>query len=131
MRMNSEIDVRHVLPTIRTPTLVIHRAGDTRVNVEAGRHIAANVHGARYIELPGQDHVLWADDVDIVADAMEEFLTGSRAEIEPDRVPCHGPIHGHRRLYQKSFRTRRPTMARASRPARPDAPPGNRPVSRA
>jgi pimeloyl-ACP methyl ester carboxylesterase len=86
MRMNSEIDVRHVLPTIRTSTLVIHRAGDTRVNVEAGRHIAANIPGARYVELPGQDHVLWADDVDTVADAMEEFLTGSRSEIEPDRV---------------------------------------------
>ena len=86
MRMNTEIDVRHVLPAIRTPTLVMHREGDTRVNVEGGRAIAANIQDARYIELPGIDHLLWAGDVDTVADHMEEFLTGSRSSVEPDRV---------------------------------------------
>ena len=86
MRHNSEIDVRHLLPTIRTPTLVLHRVGDTRVNVEGARLIAAKIPGAKYVELPGVDHLLWAADVDQVADEMEEFLTGSRAEIEPDRI---------------------------------------------
>jgi class 3 adenylate cyclase len=86
MRMNSEIDVRHVLPTIRTPTLVLHRSGDTRVSVEGGRHLAANIPGAKYVELPGVDHVLWAGDVDRIADEMQEFLTGSRAELEADRI---------------------------------------------
>jgi class 3 adenylate cyclase len=86
LRMNSEIDVRDVLPTIRTPTLVLHRSGDTRVSVEAGRHLAANICGAKYVGLPGEDHLLWAGDVDSIADEMQEFLTGSRVEVEPDRI---------------------------------------------
>jgi class 3 adenylate cyclase len=86
MRMNSGIDVRHVLPAIRTPTLVLHRAGETRVRVESGRYLAANIPGARYVELPGEDHAPWAGDVDRIADEMEIFLTGSRADIEPDRI---------------------------------------------
>jgi class 3 adenylate cyclase len=86
MRMNTEIDVRHVLPIIRTPTLVLHRVGDTRVKVEGGRNIAQEIKGSRYLELPGHDHLLWAGDVDAAADAIEEFLTGSRSHIESDRV---------------------------------------------
>lgn len=86
MRMNSQIDVRHVLPAIRVPTLVLHRSGDTRVNVEGGRYLAANIPGARYVEFPGTDHVLWAGDVDPVADEIEEFLTGTHGQVEPDRV---------------------------------------------
>ncbi|WP_046867649.1 adenylate/guanylate cyclase domain-containing protein [Microvirga massiliensis] len=86
MRMNNEIDVRHVAPLIRVPTLIVHRVGDTRVNVEAGRFLAASIPGAKYVELPGADHLLWVGDTDRVADEVEEFLTGSRAQIEPDRV---------------------------------------------
>ena len=86
MRMNSQIDVRHILPAIRVPTLVLHRSGDTRVNVEGGRYLAAHIPGARYVELPGIDHVMWAGDVDRPADEIEEFLTGTRGETEPDRV---------------------------------------------
>jgi class 3 adenylate cyclase len=86
MRMNSQIDVRHILPTIRVPTLVLHRAGDTRVNVEGGRYLAANIPSATYVEFPGIDHVLWATDASPVADEIEEFLTGTHAESEPDRV---------------------------------------------
>jgi len=86
MRMNSQIDVRHILPTIRVPTLVLHRAGDTRVNVEGGRYLAANIPGAKYVEFPGIDHVLWATDAGPVADEIEEFLTGTHAESEPDQV---------------------------------------------
>ena len=86
MRMNSQIDVRHILPTIRVPTLVLHRTGDTRVNVEGGRYLAANIPGATYVEFSGIDHVLWATDASPVADEIEEFLTGTHAESEPDRV---------------------------------------------
>ncbi|MCU4178256.1 adenylate/guanylate cyclase domain-containing protein [Bosea sp. BH3] len=86
MRMNTEIDVRHVLPAIRTPTLILHRVGDTRVNVEGGRNIARGVSGSQYVELPGNDHVLWAGDVDAATNAIEEFLTGSRSHFESDRV---------------------------------------------
>lgn len=86
MRMNSEIDVRHILPAIRVPTLVMHRSGDTRVDVEGGRYLAAHIPGAKYVELPGIDHLLWAHDVSSIADEIEEFLTGTHGEDEPDRV---------------------------------------------
>ncbi|MFL5316945.1 MAG: alpha/beta fold hydrolase [Microvirga sp.] len=86
MRLNSGIDVRGVLPTIRAPTLVLHRVGDKRVSVEGGRYLAANIPGAKYVELPGEDHFFLAGDVDRIADEMEVFLTGSRADIEPDRI---------------------------------------------
>ena len=86
MRMNSQIDVRHILPTIRVPTLVLHRTGDTRVSVEGGRYLAANIPGAKAVEFPGIDHLLWANDASPVADEIEEFLTGTHGESEPDRV---------------------------------------------
>jgi class 3 adenylate cyclase len=86
-RMNAEIDVRHVLPAIRVPTLVIHRTGDTRVDVEAARFTAAAIPGARYVELPGIDHVIWlGEDLDRIGDEVEEFLTGAKPPIQMDRV---------------------------------------------
>jgi class 3 adenylate cyclase/dienelactone hydrolase len=83
--MNSEIDVRHVLPTIGVPTLVLHRSGDLDSRVDEGRYIAARIPGARFVELPGIDHVPWID-ADQVVDEIEEFLTGVRPAPEPDRV---------------------------------------------
>jgi class 3 adenylate cyclase len=86
MRMNSEIDIRHILPAIRVPTLILHREGDPRVSVEAGRYLGSAIPGAKYVELPGSDHVAWVGDVDRLTDEIEEFLTGARADLEPDRV---------------------------------------------
>jgi pimeloyl-ACP methyl ester carboxylesterase len=86
MRMNTEIDVRDVLPSIQAPTLVMHRTHDRDVNVEEGRWIAAQIPGAKYVELPGDSHTLWAGDTDEVVDEVEEFLTGTRPPREPDRV---------------------------------------------
>jgi class 3 adenylate cyclase len=85
-RMNVEIDIRAILPTIRVPTLIVHRSGDTRVNVGAGRYFAAHIPGATYVELPGRDHVAWAGDTDAAIDSVERFLTGSVAAVEADRV---------------------------------------------
>jgi class 3 adenylate cyclase len=87
-RMNSEIDARHILPTIRVPTLVLHRVGDSRVTVDAGRYLAAHIPGAKYLELPGADHMFLAepDIADRITDEAQEFLTGFRSEVEPDRV---------------------------------------------
>jgi pimeloyl-ACP methyl ester carboxylesterase len=59
--MNSQIDVRHVLPTVRVPTLVMHRTGDIDSSVEEGRWIAGQIPDARFVELPGIDHVPWID----------------------------------------------------------------------
>jgi class 3 adenylate cyclase/pimeloyl-ACP methyl ester carboxylesterase len=84
-RMNTEIDVRPILPAIRVPTLVLHRVGDPRVNVEAGRYIGDHIPGAKYVELPGEDHAPF-DIIDRISDEVEEFLTGSRSEADVDRV---------------------------------------------
>ena len=86
LRMNTQIDVRDVLPTIRVPTLILQRVEDRDVNVEEGRWIAAQIPGAKYVELPGDEHLIWAGDVDVVVDEVEEFLTGSRRAHEADRV---------------------------------------------
>jgi len=87
-RMNREIDARHVLPAIRVPTLVMHRVGDSAISVELGREIATNIPGARYVELPGADHIPFyeRDITDRMVDEVEEFLTGSRSEPDVDRV---------------------------------------------
>jgi pimeloyl-ACP methyl ester carboxylesterase len=88
LKMNSEIDARHVLPAIRVPTLVLHRVGDTAIPVEAGRHLARSVPGAKYLELPGDNHIPWYEPeiADRIIGEVEEFLTGSRSEAEIDRV---------------------------------------------
>ena len=85
-RMNAEIDARHVLDAIRVPTLVVHRTGDRVARVEHGRYIAERVPGAKYVELPGEDHVPIAGDMDRMLDEIEEFLTGVRPVPERDRV---------------------------------------------
>jgi pimeloyl-ACP methyl ester carboxylesterase len=86
LRMNSYIDVRDVLPTIQVPTLVLHRVGDHDVNVAEGRYLASKIPGAKFVELPGDDHWISAGDVDAIADEIEEFVTGTRPAPEPDRV---------------------------------------------
>lgn len=86
MRMDSEIDIRHVLPAIRVPTLVLHRSGDTFVDVAAGRYLGAHIPGARYVELQGNDHLPESGDAGAVLDQIEEFLTGSIALAERDRA---------------------------------------------
>jgi pimeloyl-ACP methyl ester carboxylesterase/class 3 adenylate cyclase len=85
-RMNAEADVRHVLPTIRVPSLVIHRSGDACLKVEEGRYVAERIPGARFVELPGDDHLPFVGDADAIVDEMEEFLTGVRHVSAPERV---------------------------------------------
>ena len=86
LRMNTQIDIRLVLPTIRVPTLVIHRTGDRDANVEEGRWLAARIPGARFVELPGDDHLPWVGDQDAILDEIQEFLTGIRQSPELDRA---------------------------------------------
>jgi pimeloyl-ACP methyl ester carboxylesterase len=83
--MNSQIDVRDVLPTIQCPTLVLHRSGDRDARLDEGRYIARRIPGARFVELPGADHTLVADPR-VVLDEVEEFLTGVRPKPSTDRV---------------------------------------------
>jgi pimeloyl-ACP methyl ester carboxylesterase len=87
MRMNSQIDVRDILPTIRVPTLVVHRTEDVTIDVEGGRYLAEHIPGAHYVELPGTDHIPFVgENAAEVADAIDEFLTGSKASVASDRV---------------------------------------------
>jgi class 3 adenylate cyclase len=86
LRMNTQIDVRHLLPIIKAPTLVMHRVGDLDANVEEGRYIAARIPGARFVELPGEDHLPWIGDSDTVVDEIAEFVTGARLPSDVDRV---------------------------------------------
>jgi pimeloyl-ACP methyl ester carboxylesterase len=85
-QMNAEMDVRHVLPAIRVPTLILHSAGDRLFPAAAGRFMAEQIPGAKFVELPGGDHLAWGEDGDAIVDEIEEFLTGVRHGPEPDRV---------------------------------------------
>jgi class 3 adenylate cyclase len=85
-RMNTEVDVRDVLPSVRVPALIMHRDGDRDAHVDEGRYIAARIPGARFVELHGIDHLPWIGDQDEVLGEIEEFLTGVRPIPQPDRV---------------------------------------------
>jgi class 3 adenylate cyclase len=86
MDLYREIDVRGVLPTIDVPTLVVHRAGDQLVVAEHGRYLAENIPGARYVELPGDDHLWVVGDEITLLNEIEEFLVGSRGATESERA---------------------------------------------
>jgi class 3 adenylate cyclase/pimeloyl-ACP methyl ester carboxylesterase len=80
------LDVRQVLPHIQAPTLVLHRAGDRIVKAAQGRAIAEAIQGARFVELPGKDHIPFLGNKDVLVDEIEEFLTGVRPAPETDRI---------------------------------------------
>ncbi|MDQ3656695.1 MAG: alpha/beta fold hydrolase [Chloroflexota bacterium] len=82
-RMNAEIDIRDVLPTIRVPTLVMHRVDDRNMRIEESQYVAAHIPGARFVELPGGDHFPFVGDVDAVVAEIEAFVAGERASAVP------------------------------------------------
>jgi class 3 adenylate cyclase/pimeloyl-ACP methyl ester carboxylesterase len=81
-----ELDVRHVLGSIRVPTLVIHRAGNRLVVVEHGRYLAEHIPGAKLVEIPGVDYFLFLDGADQVLGEIEGFLGRPQRPLEQDRV---------------------------------------------
>jgi class 3 adenylate cyclase len=84
--MTRSVEVRDLLPQIAVPTLVMHRIGDRINELDHGRYLAERIPGARWVELPGDDFLLWAGDIDTIADEVEEFLTGRRGGGEATRV---------------------------------------------
>jgi class 3 adenylate cyclase len=86
MQMYLDIDVRPALPTITAPTLLMHRHGDRVSPTAFARAMAKLIPSSRYVELPGNDHVVFAGDGEAILDEVEEFVTGSRSEREPERV---------------------------------------------
>lgn len=85
-RMNAEIDIREVLPSIQVPTLILHRTGDLDMDVGGARYMASRIAGAKYLELPGNDHLPFVGDQAAILDEIEEFLTGARHQADLDRV---------------------------------------------
>jgi pimeloyl-ACP methyl ester carboxylesterase len=85
-RMNAEIDVRDVLPSIGVPTLVLHRTGDRCLKVEEGRYLASRIPGARFVELPGDDHLPFVGDQDGMLREIDRFLAQADARPSPQRV---------------------------------------------
>ena len=85
-QMNADIDVRHLLPAIRVPTLIIHRTDDRCLTIEEGRYVAGHIPGAQLVELPGDDHLPFVGDQDAVLNAIERFLEGRRDTADADRV---------------------------------------------
>lgn len=86
LRMAIGIDVRHVLPAIQVPTLILQRQQNPLVAVDHGKYLAAHIPHARYVELPGIDFFLWAADADLSLGEIEEFLTGVRTDVAFDRM---------------------------------------------
>ncbi|MGH2490435.1 MAG: adenylate/guanylate cyclase domain-containing protein [Candidatus Limnocylindria bacterium] len=85
LRMNTFVDVRAVLPTIRVPTLVLQAIGDRDVDVRDGRYLADHIASAKYIELPSGDHVWWVSHQEEIIGEIQQFLTGSRPAVDNDR----------------------------------------------
>jgi DNA-binding SARP family transcriptional activator/pimeloyl-ACP methyl ester carboxylesterase len=84
--INRDLDLRHVLPAIRVPTLVMHAVGDQTIDVRYGRYMAARIPGARYVELPGADHLPWLADAEAIGAGIERFVVEPGPAVEPDRV---------------------------------------------
>jgi pimeloyl-ACP methyl ester carboxylesterase len=102
MRANYDIDVGPLLNSVRAPALILHRHRDALIPVEAGRYLAWHIPGARYFELPGNDHLLQAFDLDVLdmlVDRIEEFVTGSRPHRGPREI-----LGGQRPLEPLSLR---------------------------
>jgi pimeloyl-ACP methyl ester carboxylesterase/DNA-binding CsgD family transcriptional regulator len=76
IRMNMRMDIRDLLPSMKHPTLILHRADDTWIDVGHARYLAAHLPSACYVELPGSDHRPWLGDADAIANEVEVFLTG-------------------------------------------------------
>jgi pimeloyl-ACP methyl ester carboxylesterase len=85
-KMNTQIDITNILPTIRVPTLILHRTGDLDANVGGARYMARQIPGAKYVELPGDDHLPFVGNQEAILDEIEKLLDGIRLVPVSDRV---------------------------------------------
>lgn len=84
--LTHEMDFRPVLETIRAPTLVLHRSGNPYVYPDNGRYLVDHIEGARFVEVPGEDHLFHGGDIEALLGPVQEFLTGTKAVPVEDRV---------------------------------------------
>ncbi len=85
-RANTEVDIRHILPSIQVPTLILHASDDLLIPVENGRYLAQQIPGATLVELDTPDHLPWVGDPEKVLAEIKHFLTGRQAIHDVDRV---------------------------------------------
>jgi class 3 adenylate cyclase len=85
-RQTMMADVHDTIPKITCPTLVLNRSGNRVVPIEHSRDVAARLADASFVEVPGEDHLMFSQGIDRVADEIEEFFTGSRTGQDPDRL---------------------------------------------
>lgn len=86
MQANAEIDIRHILESVRVPTLVMHATRDRIIPIDAGRYLAENIPGAKFVEIDADDHLPFGDGAERIIAEMEHFLTGRREAHDVDRV---------------------------------------------
>ena len=87
LRALLQIDVRHALPLVSAPTLVVHAAGDRSVPIERARYVADRIPGATMVELASEDHLIWlTDKLDALVDSIHDFVTGATPPQEITRV---------------------------------------------
>ncbi len=85
-RMNAKIDIRHILPSIRVPTLLLHATGDRTISVKASRYMAKRIPNAKLVEIDSDDHLPFTEPAKIILDEIEQFLTGAKGSAIVDRV---------------------------------------------
>jgi len=78
LRLDHHLDVRPILPSIEVPTLILHRSGDRRIAVDFSRELAAAMPQAKYVELPGEDHLFYLGDSERVIDEVRRFIAALR-----------------------------------------------------
>ena len=105
-----------VVPAVTAPTLIVHRVGDKICSVENARWLARQIEGARYVELPGENHIPFIDGDDIL-DEIQEFLTGVREPVAPDRMLATVLFTDVVVSTARARESRRPALARAARAA--------------
>ena len=114
MRVIGDTDVRDILPLIRVPTLVTRREGDDADRPPPREFVRDHVPGARFVELPGTESILFLDDTEPLVDELEELVTG-HARDPPARARArHRPVHRHRRLDRARVGGRRPRRGASS-----------------
>src|SRR5436305_6151199 len=82
----ADIDVRDVLPSIRVPTLLLHRRDDPFIDPRHAEYLHERIEGSKLVWLPGNENLVVAGDSDAIIDEAAEFVTGVRPQREPDRV---------------------------------------------
>jgi class 3 adenylate cyclase len=85
MELYKELDVRHALPAIEAPSLILNKTGDRLVPPRFAEYMVDHIPGASYVELPGRDHLFFSEDQDALLDEVEDFLTGAQVSREPER----------------------------------------------